>query len=111
LPPPYVDLVPKLRTDLSYPQYDIFAGEQLVGVIHRNVPTATSEIWFWAINTVMVDSTVGAAMKGYNRGLDSAKADFRQAFDVWLAWAIAMPKWDLKRPRIDKNLKAIGVAV
>lgn len=109
MPLPHVDLNPKMRADHGWPHYDVFAGEQLVGVIHRQIPTAATEVWFWTINTVLADSTVGAPMKGYTRSLNEAKADFRQAFNVWLAWAIAMPRWDLKRSQIDKNLKAIGV--
>lgn len=111
MPLPHVDLTAKKRADKDWPHFDIVAGpgEHLVGVIHRQIPTATTEVWFWTINTIMVDSSVGAAMKGYTRSFDEAKADFRQAFDVWLAWAIAMPKWDLKRAQIDKNLRAIGL--
>ena len=107
--PPHVDLVPRNRHDIGVAHYDIFAGEQLVGVIGQPVPFAQREVWSWALNTIMVDGSIGIPIKGYAHKLDGAKGDFRKAFDVWLGWAMAMPTWDLKRPHIDKNLKAMGV--
>jgi hypothetical protein len=106
---PHVELVPKRNQQRSYPHYDIFAGSQLVGVITVPVPGAPGDAWTWSINTICVDGSVNAPMKGYTHTLEEAKVHFRKAFDIWLAWAIAMPRWDLKRGEIDKNLKAIGV--
>ena len=76
--PPQVDLVPRKRHDIGVPHYDIFAGEQLVGVIGQPVPFAQREVWSWALNTVMVDNSIGIPIKGLSESLDKAKAYFRR---------------------------------
>jgi hypothetical protein len=60
-------------------------------LLHQTSATAS---WWWGINTITFDSTVGDPMKGYAETLPTAQAEFRAAFDRWLAWALALPKWD-----------------
>lgn len=102
-----IALVPRRRPDLDqgFPDYHIYAGEQLVGRIYQK----NYVLWFWGVTTVMLDSTVGTVLHGFAATHDEAKQRLRTAFDAWLSWAQAMPESDLKHSQIDKNLKAIGV--
>ena len=89
---------------------DVYAGQQLVGRIYHTHFVKTANGWFWGINSVTVDLSVGAVMSGFARDLLDAKAQLRAAFDRWLAWAEAMPKDDLKYPSIAAELKAMNAA-
>jgi hypothetical protein len=106
---PHVDLIAKLNRTRERPDYDIFAGEQLVGRIYLMHVTSTNESWWWGLNSICLDATIPGMMKGYTQSLEKAQASFRAAFDVWLAWATAMPTWDLKQRQIGPQLKKIGV--
>lgn len=102
-----VQLIPRRQPDLQqgFRDYHIYAGEQRVGRIYQTHKTG----WWWGINSVMLDMTVGVVLQGYVGTQQEAQKNLRTAFDVWLAWALAMPASDLKFEQIDKNLKAIGV--
>ena len=67
-----------------------------------------SERWFWGVNALVVDSTVGGGMHGYAESLDDAKTKLRSAFERWLVWALAIPQTDLKYPNIAEELEKIG---
>ena len=43
----------------------------------------SDEDWFWGVNGLTVDMTVGAVIHGYTSGIDDAKAKLRAAFDMW----------------------------
>ena len=73
--------------------------------------TSKTESWWWGLNTVCFDSTVPGTMKGYTDSFEKARTSFREAFDVWLAWAIALPVWDAKQREIGPQLIEIGIAV
>ena len=48
---PHIELIARRRQDLEggYPDYHVYAGEQLVGRIHQCHSTASREHWFWGI--------------------------------------------------------------
>jgi hypothetical protein len=102
-----IELVARRRPDLDqdYPDYGVYAGEQLVGRIYQT----REDQWVWAINTVMIDSSAGAGMAGYAPSMEEAYRSLRSACDRWLSWALAIPQSDLKYGPLDKNLRAIGV--
>jgi hypothetical protein len=91
-----------------YPDFFVWAGEQRVGRIYEGYSIPTRETWHRAINTVTLDMTVGTATQGYAESFDDAKAKFRAGFDRWLEWAWAMPRGDMKYPRISAELKNMG---
>ena len=101
----HIDLVPHRQDDLhgGRPDYFVYAGAQLVGRIYQSHLSGTS--WFWGVNGLTVDMTVGAVMQGHAKDLPDAKAKLRTAFDRWLEWAQAMPAEDLKQPRLTAELK------
>ena len=88
--PPPVELKAKLNRTRENPDYDIFAAEQLVGRIRQLHQTTQAETWWWGLNTITFDSTLGAPMKGYAESLPKAQEAFRAAFDRWLEWARAL---------------------
>jgi hypothetical protein len=106
--PPHIELSAKLNRTRDRPDYDIFAGEQLVGRIYLLHVTSKTESWWWGLHTVCLDSTVPGRMKGYTDSFENARTSFRDAFDAWLAWAIALPVWDAKQREIGPQLKKIG---
>jgi len=107
-----IELVARRQEDLRQGHLDshVCAGQQLVGRIYHTHFVKTANSWFWGINSLTVDLSVGAVMSGFARDLLDAKAQLRAAFDRWLEWAEAMPKDDLKYPSIAAELKAMDVA-
>ena len=103
---PEIDLVPRRQPDLggSRPDYRVYGGEQLVGRIYKSSPG----VWFWGLNAIMYDSTVDWPMKGHVPSLDDARGCMRQAFDVWLPWALAIAPDDPKFLRVDQDLTRVG---
>jgi hypothetical protein len=101
-------LIAKRQKDLQggWPDYAVYAGEQLAGRIYQ----MHDKSWFWGVNALTVDMTVGAVMHGYATGLDEAKAKLRAAFERWLVWARAVPASDLKHPRIAAELRNMGAS-
>lgn len=87
----------------------MYVGEQLVGRICCQVKRSDIEEWFWGVNAVTVDITVGTAMHGCATDLDDAKAK-RGAFGRWLLWARAIPDADLKHPHIAEQLRNMSAA-
>jgi len=79
--PPHVDLVPKKRHDVDIPHYDIFAGEQLVGVIGQPVPFAQREVWSWSLNTIMVDGSLASRSKAM-RTASTARREISERFSM-----------------------------
>jgi hypothetical protein len=108
--PPRVVLIAKRNHDRDRPDYGIFAGPQLVGRIYQHYRASTSETWWWGLNTITFDSTVGDPMKGYADSLPKARAAFREAFDRYLAWGLALPQWDPKKAVVAAQLKKMGAA-
>lgn len=107
---PQVHLIAKLNRTRERPDYDIFAGEQLVGRIYLTHATSKTESWWWGLNTITFDSSLGPpeVSRGYVDSLPKAQAAFRKGFDLWLEWALAMPSWDLKHKQVRVELKKIG---
>lgn len=103
-----IQLVAKRQGDLrgDRPDYSVYAGEQLVGRIYQ----MHNERWFWGVNAVTFDMSVGSPMHGFARDLDDAKARLRAAFGRWLLWARAMPQTDLKHPHIAEELRNISLS-
>ena len=105
--PPRIVFVASRETDLhgARPDYSIWAGEQRVGRIYRKYRSG----WFWGINTVICDLTVGVPTHGGEATtFEDARARLREAFDHWLTWARAIPRGDLRYPRISEQLKKMG---
>jgi hypothetical protein len=102
-----IELVAKRQDDLEgdRPDYSVYAGEQLVGRVYCQVKRSDVEEWFWSVNALTVDRTIGIAMHGYAADLDDAKDKLRAAFEAWLLWARAVPLSDLKRPHVEEELK------
>ena len=100
-----VGLVAKRQKELhgGKPDYFVYAGSQLVGRIYQTHMTGSSENWFWGVNSLTVDVTVGAVMHGHASDLLDAKAKLRTAFNRWIEWAEAMPRDDLKNPNQSKG--------
>ena len=48
---------------------DVYAGQQLVGRIYHTHFVKTANSWFWGINSLTVDLSVGAVMSGFARDL------------------------------------------
>src|SRR5215207_1476440 len=107
-----IDLVARRQEDLSqcYPYFHVYAGNQLVGRIYQTHFTGLSQGWFWGINGLTVDLSIGAVMHGYAAGFSEAKTKLRAAFNSWVEWAEAVPKNDLKYPSLAAQLKAMDVA-
>src|SRR5690349_194374 len=99
-------MVPRRQPDLreGRPDYHVYAGEQLVGRVYESSPG----VWFWALNAILYDSTVDWPMKGHVPSMYDARRCMRQAFDVWLPWALGIPPSDPKFPRMDQDLRRIG---
>jgi hypothetical protein len=99
----------KREADLSsgHPDYSIWAGEQRIGRIYQQHALGCEQ-WFWGLNTVTLDTTVGVGTHGTADSFDDAKIKFRFAFDHWHDWALAMPRGDMKYPRISAELKKMG---
>ena len=98
---PRIVLVARREKDLqrARPDYSIWAGEQRVGRIYRKHRRSDREFWFWGINGVISDLTVGVPTHGGDAtGLEDARARLREAFDHWLVWARAIPRGDLRYP-------------
>ena len=102
-----IDLVPRRQEDLhgNRPDYFVYAGAQLVGCIYQTRLSGFAQSWFWGVNGLTVDMTVGATMHGHAADLQEAKSKLRTAFDRWLEWAMAMPADDLKYPRLVAELQ------
>jgi hypothetical protein len=60
---------------VGVPHYDIFAGEQLVGVIGQPVSFAQREGWSWALNTIMVDVSIGIVEMVSSRRIKSVRGE------------------------------------
>jgi hypothetical protein len=105
-----IELRPVRQEDLQggHPDYHIYAGTQLVGRIYRHVMLSDRQQWFWGVNAVLLDATIGRPMHGYATDLDDAKHKVRQAFDAWLAWALSIPGDDPKHQRLAQQLAAAG---
>jgi hypothetical protein len=106
--PPRIVLVARREKDLQdgQPDYSIWAGEQRVGRIYRKHRSGDRELWFWGINSVICDLTVGASTQGLDAtSFEDARARFRKAFDRWLAWALAIPRGDMKYEPVSAQLK------
>ena len=82
-----IKLVAKRQEDLhnGHPDYQVYAGSQMVGRIYQTHLTATRDQW-WGVNAVTFDTSVGAVMHGNAAGLDDAKTKLRAAFERWLIW-------------------------
>lgn len=104
-----MELIARRVQDHDFPDFHIFAGEQLVGRIYRYHVTSPVEAWWWGISMICIDATFEHQSKGYTKSFEEARAAFRIAFDQWLAWAQAVKVWDPKRRQIDENLRKIGV--
>jgi hypothetical protein len=107
--PPPIELTARREPDLSsgHPDYSVWAGEQRVGRIYQQ-HSLTHEQWFWGLNTVTLDLTVGVPAHGNPVIFDYAKIKFRFAFDHWHDWALAMPRGYIKYARVSAELKKIG---
>ena len=64
--PPRIELIARRGQDLQggYPDYHVYAGEQLIGRIHQCHSTASRAHWFWGMHTVTIDLTVGVPAQG-----------------------------------------------
>jgi hypothetical protein len=105
--PPRIVLVACREKDLQGARmdYSIWAGEQRVGRLYRKYQSG----WFWGINGVICDLTVGVPTHGSEAtSFEDARARHRKAFDHWLAWAQAIPRGDLRYPRVSAELKKMG---
>jgi len=107
-----IELVARRQERLSqgYPNFHIYAGSQLVGRIYQTHYTGLSQGWFWGINGLTVDLSIGAVMHGYAAGFSEAKTKLRAAFNSWVEWAEAVRKDDLKYSSVAAQLKAMDVA-
>lgn len=103
---PDIQLVPRRQPNLQgdYPDYHVYAGEQLVGRIYQS----HNKGWNWAINSVSFDDTVGWTMHGHTPDMAQAKYCLRLAFDKYLPWALAIGKDDPKFRRVDQDLRRMG---
>jgi hypothetical protein len=106
----HVELRPVRHEDLQggNPDYYVYAGTQLVGRIYRHVMMADTQQWFWGVNAVLHDSTIGRPMHGYATDFDDAKRQVRSAFDAWLVWAQAIGNSDPKHRLLAGQLAAMG---
>ena len=107
--PPRFELTARRERDLSsgHPDYSVWAGALRVGRIYQQHSLAREQ-WFLALNTVTLDLAVGVPTHGNADSLDNAKIKFRCAFDHWHDWALAMPRGDMKYPRVSAELKKMG---
>jgi hypothetical protein len=106
-----VELTARHDPDLQggRPDYSIWAIEQRVGRIYQTHSFAPREQWFWGVNAVTLDMTVGVTLHGYATSFEDARAKFRVAFDHWLEWALEVPRGDMKYPRISAELMKMKV--
>ena len=87
---PCIELVARRRPENlgeGRPDYDVFAGPVRVGRIYCTHAHSSGEGWWYGINGVMVDATVGAPIHGYVGSFDKAQAELRASFNLYLAWA------------------------
>jgi hypothetical protein len=110
--PTRIELVARRQPDLhgGHPDYFVVAGEQHVGRIYQTHLSSTSDNWWWGINGLTVDLSIGAVMHGHAASLEDALPKLRAAFDLWLVWARAMPVTDLKHRALVEELSAMGAA-
>ena len=109
-PVPHIELLARRQEDLQdrYPDYFIYAGECLVGRIYCQVGgLGRTEQWFWGVKGVFTSVEIGQ-LQGLAPSFDHAKAQLRTAFDLWLAWAVAVPPSHLSYARIRKDLGEVG---
>jgi hypothetical protein len=106
-----IELKARREPDLSsgHPDYSVWAGEQRIGRIYQQ-RSLGYEQWFWGLNTVTLDTTVGVGTHGTADSFDDAKIKFRFAFDHWHDWALAMPRGDMKYPRVSAELTKMSAA-
>src|SRR5215207_3904038 len=73
-----IELVARRQEDLRQGHLDshVCAGQQLVGRIYHTHFVKTEISWFWRINSLTVDLSVGAVMSVFARDLLDAKASF-----------------------------------
>ena len=57
------------------------------------------------LTTVALDLTVGTPTHRNAESFHDAKINFRFAFDHWHDWALAVPRGDMKDPRVSEELK------
>jgi hypothetical protein len=108
---PRIELTAKREADLSsgHPDYSVWAGALRVGRIYQQQAPGREQ-WFWGLNTITLDMTVGIATHGTADSFDDAQIKFRFAFDHWHDWALAMPRGDMKYPRVSAELEKMGAA-
>jgi hypothetical protein len=92
----------------GHPNYGVFAGDQRVGRIYQMYTIGGRARWFWGLNTITSDMTVGVLTQGHADSFAGARANLRAAFDRWLEWAFAIPRSDMKYPKITIELKKMG---
>jgi hypothetical protein len=91
----------------GYPNYGVFAGEQRVGRIYQMYTVGGRERWFWGLNTI-TDMKFDVLTEGHADSFADARTNLRVAFDQWLERAFAMPRSNMKYPRITIELKKMG---
>ena len=104
-PLPHIELLAPRQEDLQarYPDYLIYAGERLVGRIYCQVGgMGRTEQWYWGVQGAFTSMEIGP-LHGHAPSFDHAKAQLRTAFDLWLAWALSVPTWQLSCARIRKD--------
>ena len=106
----HIALIAKRQEDLhnGHPDYHVYAGAQKVGRIYQTHLSATRDQWFWGVNAVTFDMSLGAVMHGFAKDLDEAKAKLRMAFDEWLVWGQTVEEDDPKRRRVLEELSNMG---
>jgi hypothetical protein len=103
-----VELRPVRQEDLQggHPDFHIYAGTQRVGRIYCHVMMSDRQQWFWGVNSVLLDATIGKPMHGYADDLEDAKRKARDAFEAWLVWAQSIPGDDPKHQVLAQQLAA-----
>ena len=107
---PHVELIARQQEDLQrrYADYLIYAGERLVGRIYCQVGgMGRTEQWFWGVQGVFTSMEIGQ-LRGLAPSFDHAKTQLRTAFDLWLAWALAVPPSHLSYATIRRDLRDVG---
>jgi hypothetical protein len=105
-----IELIARRQEDRhnGHPDYHVYGRQPARRPHLSDTPTATRDQWFWSVNAVTLDMTVGHVIHGYATGLDDAKAKLRAAFERWMTWARSVPMTDLKHSHIAEELKNMG---
>ena len=107
---PVIELVAKRQEDLQgdRPDYHVYAGSRLAGRIHQNTKTLFgSEIWSWGLQGIVTSMEMGQ-MHGSAESFEEATTKLRNAFDLWLSWALAVPSSHLSYVAIRRDLHDVG---